>query len=248
MEAAMMIIVHETTTNLTPGLIVNSNGMPLPSAPISFAAFLDWVDEDTRAEWVGGEVVMASPFTDHHQGIRDFLVRLLGMYNDWRQLGWMRGGFFMHLATRPSGREPDLVFVRNQRLAIVQPTYLDGPADLVVEIVSPESGKRDRGDKFREYEAAGIAEYWLIDPLRSEALFYQLDAQGQYHAVLPDTNGIYHSTAVAGFWLKPAWFWQRQLPEVDRIMLAIGGAAYGEYLIERMRSELGDSTVDHLLK
>lgn len=43
-------------------------------------------------------------------------------------------------------------------------TYLDGPADLVVGIVSPDSVGRDRGEKFYEYAQGGVPEYWLIDP------------------------------------------------------------------------------------
>ena len=50
----------------------------------------------------------------------------------------------------------------SERLDRVHRTYLDGPADLVVEIVSPESAGRDRGEKYYEYEAAGIPEYWLL--------------------------------------------------------------------------------------
>lgn len=42
-------------------------------------------------------------------------------------------------------------------------------ADIVGEIVSKESGKRDRGEKFEEYDASGVREYWLIDPRRNDA-------------------------------------------------------------------------------
>ena len=65
------------------------------------------------------------------------------------------------------GREPDLIFVRKERLPLLKPTYFDGAPDLVVEVASPESLGRDRGEKFVEYERAGVEEYWLIDPDRS---------------------------------------------------------------------------------
>ena len=54
----------------------------------------------------------------------------------------------------------------------MQATYLDGPADVVVEIISPESRLRDRGEKFAEYEMGGVREYWLIDSERHEADWY----------------------------------------------------------------------------
>jgi len=78
----------------------------------------------------------------------------------------------------------------------------------VVEIVSPESAGRDRGEKFYEYEQAGIPEYWLVDPSREEAEFYQLDAQGHYHLILPDAEGIYRSRVLRDFWLRVTWLWQ----------------------------------------
>lgn len=78
------------------------------------------------------------------------------------------------------GREPDLLFVAQEHLDRLQETYLDGPANLVVEVVSPESLARDRGAKFVEYEAGGVPEYWLLDPLRRWAEFYCLGEDGRY--------------------------------------------------------------------
>ncbi|MGH9801602.1 MAG: Uma2 family endonuclease, partial [Blastocatellia bacterium] len=84
---------------------------------------------------------------------------------------------------------------------------LDGPADLSVEIISPESVRRDRKVKFKEYESAGVGEYWLIDPDHKKAEFYQLDASGRYQLAKLKA-GVYHSKAVAGFWLRVDWLWQ----------------------------------------
>ena len=70
-----------------------------------------------------------------------------------------------------------MLFVATERRERIQSAYLDGPADLAVEIVSPESIARDRGDKFAEYEAGGVREYWLMNPARREALFYQFSGQ-----------------------------------------------------------------------
>jgi Uma2 family endonuclease len=61
--------------------------------------------------------------------------------------------------------------------------YVDGPADLVIEVVSPESRVRDRREKFREYQVAGVAEYWLIDPMQKTGEVYALSPSGVYERV-----------------------------------------------------------------
>ena len=111
-----------------------------------------------------------------------------------------------------SGREPDLIFVATGHLDRLKPTFLDGPADLVVEVISTESLARDRGEKFYEYEEAGIPEYWLIDPIRERVEFYRLDAQGRYDLILPDVDGVYRTPILPGFWLRVAWLWSPPAP------------------------------------
>ena len=177
-----------------------------PPEKMTYEEFLAWADEDTLAEWVDGEVVMYSPASNKHQDIADFLVSVLRPFAEVHQLGIVRSAPFQMKLER--GREPDLVFVASEHLDRLKETYLDGPANMVVEIVSPESVGRDRGEKFYEYERAGIPEYWLIDPLREQAEFYQLGAKGRYRMVMPEAEGIYHSAVVPGFWLCVDWLWQ----------------------------------------
>ena len=194
---------------------------PSQPARMSYEEFMDWLDEDTLAEWVEGEVIMTSPASDSHQDLAGFLTAVLRVFVESRGLGWVRSApFQMKLAA--SGREPDLVFVTSDQLDRVRRTYLDGPASLAVEIVSPESAGRDRGEKFYEYEGAGIPEYWLLDPQTRRAEFYQLGSEGQYHLTAPDKEGVYRSTVLAGFWLRVDWLWQQPLPRVLDVLRELG--------------------------
>jgi Uma2 family endonuclease len=193
-----------------------------PAGRISFEEFLAWCDEDTLAEWVDREVIIASPASDRHQDIGDFLVAILRPFIETYQLGYLRSApFLMRLPNRPSGREPDLLFVAQARSDLIKANYLDGAADLVIEIVSPEGIGRDRGDKFVEYEESGMREYWLIDPLREQAEFYQLGADGRYR-LGSVAEGIYRSQVLPGFWLRVAWLWQRPLPAVLSVLKELG--------------------------
>lgn len=180
---------------------------PTQPRPMTYEEFLAWADEDTLAEWVDGEVVMTSPASKLHQAISGFLYTVLSIYGESKGLGMVFPPPFQ-MKLEKSGREPDLLFVASTHLDRLRETYLDGPADLVVEIVSPESVGRDRGEKFYEYEQAGIPEYWLIDPQREEAEFYQLDERGHYRLIWPDAEGIYRSKILEGFWLRVDWLWQ----------------------------------------
>jgi len=200
--------------------MIEEPGSPATGMKMSYQEFLEWCDEDTWAEWVDGEVIMTSPASRRHQEIALFLGQVIGLYVE--QLGSGRvlvPPFQMKLER--SGREPDLLFVAREHLDRLKENYLDGPADLVIEIVSPDSVERDRGSKFVEYEAAGVREYWLIDPLRERAEFYQLDEEGFYRPVLPEVGGVYHSQAVPGFWLKVEWLWQEPLPRVLDVLRAM---------------------------
>jgi Uma2 family endonuclease len=111
---------------------------------LTYEAFLDWAGEDTSAEWIDGEVVTYSPASKQHQSIAAFRVKLMGTFAEQHDLGIVLSAPFQ-MKLEHSGREPDLLLVAREHLDQLKETYLDGPADLVVEIVSPESAGRNRG-------------------------------------------------------------------------------------------------------
>jgi len=189
---------------------------PLPEGKISYEQFLQWLDEDTWAEWVDGEVHLLSPVGGEHQDIALYLLRLISDFVETHQMGVVRyQPFQMKTGETLPGRSPDILFVASENVHRLRETYLDGPADLVVEVVSEESRARDRGEKFVEYERGGVREYWLIDPARKQAEFYVL-RDGTYQPVLLGGSGVYRSTVLPGFWLYVEWLWQR--PPVRQIV------------------------------
>ena len=196
---------------------------PSPVTPTSlprmtYEEFLEWAD-GINAEWVDGEVILMSPPSLAHQQILSFLAALLQFFAEANDLGEVLfAPFQMRLRTRPSGREPDVLFIARDRLDKLQDAYLEGPADLAVEIISPDSRARDRVDKYHEYEQAGVREYWLIDPARELADFYQLNADGVYSQVVIDDDRIYRSQVMEGLWLKVDWLWQDPLPTLMSVL------------------------------
>jgi Uma2 family endonuclease len=206
-----------------------------PAGKISYEEFLDWADEDDHAEWVDGEIIMPSPANYRHQKLEAWLENVIGTFSKIYDLGETVVTLQMKLPDGRPGREPDVLFIAKNNLANLRATYLNGPADLVIEIISPESENRDRQTKFAEYEAGGVREYWLFDPRHRKADFYQLSSNGQFQAVSPDSQDVYHSAVLPGFWLNVNWFWQNPLPEPEDVLMEVAGEAYARYLIERLQ-------------
>ena len=190
-----------------------------PATKISYEEFLERTDDNPHVEWVSGEIIEMNPISDRHEDLSGFLKPLLRHFVEAHQLGIIRGEpFQMKPALSLPGRAPDFFFVATAHLDRMRSTYLEGPADLVVEIISPESRARDRGDKFFEYEAAGIPEYWLLDPVRQQAEFYQLGSDGIYRPAALDAEGRYSSAVLPGLWLQVDWLWQMPLPPLLSIL------------------------------
>lgn len=187
-----------------------------PRPRMSYEEFLAWADEDVHAEWVNGEVITFMPPNTLHQSLVQFLSALLALFVQFFRLGKViHAPFEMKAAPDGPAREPDILFIASEHLERLTAERLQGPADLVIEIVSDESVTRDRVDKLYEYEEAGVREYWIIDPRprRHRAEFYVRDERGQFQPALPDRERVYHSTAVPGFWLRVDWLWAEELPD-----------------------------------
>jgi Uma2 family endonuclease len=198
----------------------NSYAPPL----VSWEDFHNWVlGIEGRAEWVDGEIIEIVGDSARHYFLVHFLANLLSRHVDLNLLGLVFiETMLMKLSSRPSGRVPDVFFLAEDHRDRLKETCVEGPADLVVEVVSPDSTLRDRHDKHMEYEAAGIPEYWLIDDLRHEAYFYVLGANGKYQVMPLSDDGIYTSTLLPGVRVKVAWLWRDPLPRLEEALAELG--------------------------
>lgn len=165
-------------------------------------------------EWVEGAVIKMTPAERVHNDILYYLYLLLGAYFELRPFGTVIGQpFVMRLPAFPKRRrEPDLLVVLKTNPHELKDTYLDGPADICIEVVSEGSVERDHGDKFQEYEKGGVPEYWIADPLRDEGRFYRLNETGRYIRQIEDADGFYRTPALPGFALHVPTLWTNPLP------------------------------------
>jgi Uma2 family endonuclease len=217
----------DEVTTYDPGLHVHGGGHPMARQVIDrtthterryrmpYEEYLAWAGENRFSEWVDGEVTDFVPPDTRHQQLASFLTTLLYQFVSLMNLGQVFAApFEMRLREGRSSREPDLLFVASNHADRLDTKRLDGPADLVVEIISNESVTRDRRDKFAEYAASGVPEYWLIDPRegRQSIQVYTLTEEGYFEELHLDSAGVFRSTVLPGFWLDPAWLWQDPLP------------------------------------
>jgi Uma2 family endonuclease len=167
-----------------------------------------------HCEWVEGMVIQMSPVHIRHDRIMAYLRLLFDTYFELNPIGTIVSQpFVLHLPEFPNRRrEPDLMVVLESNPHELKDTYMDGPADICIEVVSQESTARDHGEKFQEYEKGGVPEYWIIDPVRRECRFYRLSEEGRYARQTEDADALYHTPALPGLALHVPTLWQDRLP------------------------------------
>ena len=181
----------------------------------------DALPDDTKAELIDGELVYAMPASRAHNRVvglvyATLLLAVCGQAGERPRLspissrcGWGLQRFV-----------PDASFVRTEHLDRVLPTRIEGPADLVVEVLSPDSVARDRGVKLRDYAAAGVQEYWLLDPEAERIEVYGRQPDGAFVPLAPDRTGaagvagsagpaVAAGVAVAGWRAGRPTYWRR---------------------------------------
>jgi Uma2 family endonuclease len=191
-----------------------------PSAPqrlkMTYEEYLALPEDGKLIEWVNGEVIVHMPPTIRHQLVVGFLFALLKLVADHFRLGVViPAPAEMKLTPDGPAREPDILFIANENLARLSSHRLNGPADLVVEVISDESASRDQTDKFYEYQAAGVQEYWLIDPRmgKQRVDVWALGDDGRYQPILPDDVDIYRSSVLPSYWLRETWLYAAPMPD-----------------------------------
>jgi Uma2 family endonuclease len=127
-------------------------------------------------ELIEGHLIMSPSPSFYHQQISSRLNRLIANFLEENPLGFV--------ATAPSDVtlngtnvvQPDLYFVSNARRNIISEAGVNGPPDLVVEILSASNFARDRKQKRLLYDHAGVPEMWIIDPFRRQIEVHPLAA------------------------------------------------------------------------
>jgi len=118
----------------------------------------------TRYEIIDGELVVTPSPSLRHQRIVGRLFRSLAGFAEENELGEAFVSPLDVLFAEGDYFEPDILFVRSGRDDVLTDRGIEGPPDLVVEVLSPSTEARDRGIKLDRYRFFDVPEYWVIDP------------------------------------------------------------------------------------
>jgi Uma2 family endonuclease len=189
-------------------------------AKYTFEDFCRIIKEDEKADLIDGVIYMSSPENTDDNTLLIWLLRLIADFVEERELGQV---FVSRVAFRleeSHGPEPDIAFVRTDRLHIVKRGFVEGAPDLAIEIVSPDSVERDYIHKREQYRQAGVPEYWIVDEMQQRVVLLKRSTSGAYRETKP-RKGVLHSQVLSGFWLRPEWLWQEPRPKKTMILAEI---------------------------
>ena len=134
--------------------------------PRTWEDVLRMPDDGNRYEFIGGRLyVTAAPVTRHQRISKRLQAALLRVLEDAGHGEVFDAPFLVEFPGIGDRVQPDLIFVSNERRAIIGEKQVTGAPDLVVEILSPSTAHRDRGIKLDLYARCGVRQYWIVDPV-----------------------------------------------------------------------------------
>ncbi len=163
-----------------------------PRVRLTVQDYLDIPEEDeNRYELIDGELVVLSSHSWIHQDILGNLMLMLHDFVRSEKIGESVPGLLDVFLSEHDVFHPDLLFISNERRRIIRSNGLHGAPDIVIEILSPETERRDLTVKRERYEMFDVREYWQVNTtaetitvLRSkDGKFEQVGVFGEGEAV-----------------------------------------------------------------
>jgi Uma2 family endonuclease len=162
-------------------LVPGNNDVPItnPGVKLTYDDFVLFPDDGKRHELIDGEHYVTPSPNRKHQRVSGNLHLLIGMWLEEHPVGQIYFAPFDVIFSMFDVVEPDLLYMSNERAAqVLTDANVKGAPELVVEIGSKATRKRDETIKRRLYERSGVSEYWVVDPEIDVIRVYRRDAQG----------------------------------------------------------------------
>jgi len=153
---------------------------PPPSAvKLTYDDFVHFPDDGKRHELIDGEHYVTPSPNQRHQRILGKLYLVIGNYLEAHPIGDVFFAPFDVVISHHDIVEPDLLYLSRERAAqVLVPEHVRGVPNLVVEIASKGTRKRDETIKRALYERSGVSEYWIVDPKSEVVRVYRNGPDG----------------------------------------------------------------------
>ena len=188
--------------------------------PLRFEEFLDlFVGREEIVELVRGTVIIEVAAQFDHEDLIAWILAIARYFADERDLGKVVSSRMAVRVDEFSGRLPDLVFVRKDRLHIVRQRAIYGAPDLVVEVRSPGDRLSSVVELESDYRSLGVPEILLIDPKR--AIVRIVRKRGEDYEELELSKGTLEIETLPGFKLDLKWLFGDERPTVPRVIAGL---------------------------
>ncbi len=159
-------------------------------------------DDGLRYEIIEGVLYMSpAPRTKHQRCVLKLAYRF-EQYNEKHKAGEVFISPIDVYFSTSTTVEPDIIFILQPRVSIVQEEKIVGAPDLAVEVLSPSTAHVDRGKKFQIYAQAGVREYWIVDTEARTVELYVLRAGVYVLLGKHGAGGTARSEVLPGFEAK----------------------------------------------
>jgi len=165
---------------------------------LDYEDWLDLPDEGRLCELIDGEIFLSPSPSVAHQRLTLTLAVSLRAHVQSTGQGEV---FIAPLGVRLDERtvlEPDVFVVLREHAGRVGDQVIGGPPDLVVEVLSPGTARRDLGAKREKYRAHGVSEYWIVDPVGASIEVLVLEKEDYAHLGRFDRSQALHSRVLNG--------------------------------------------------
>ena len=135
-----------------------------PGVKLTYDDFVHFPDDGNRHELIDGEHYVTPSPSRRHQAIVRELLGQIWSYLKQHPVGEVFGAPFDVVFSDFDVVAPDLLFVSRERAGVLTEKNVQGAPDLVVEVGSPATRRRDEKAKLQLYERFGVREYWVVDP------------------------------------------------------------------------------------
>jgi Uma2 family endonuclease len=148
----------------------------------TYEDYLLFPEDGKRHELIDGEHFMTPAPSTKHQRILGNLFLAFGTFLKEHKIGEIFVAPCDVVLSDLDVVEPDLLFISSGRSSIITEKNVQGPPDLVIEILSESTRKTDEVIKRKLYEGHGVSEYWVVDPELETIKVYRMKDQGYIRA------------------------------------------------------------------